>query len=970
MTTNVTSSRAPLTDGARAAGQRQPFGHRPRAHGRACHSLVVRVPGALDVARLRHHLAVGAARTSVPVDPHLWVTPVPTGHTDVLARQRAHDEARRPIGPGRPPVRAVVLAYADGVADLVLVAVRSELPYPALRRLATLLLLGPSATETPALVAPRAPSAVPSTASAEWGLGDPRRAGTIGAVPFTAGAERRHLLGALALTLARYSQNGLVEIGTMARDGGPYRGPEDDGGFVHRVTVDEEQPLSRLLAECGAEPVPASGTPVVGVVFGDAEETAAYLPCLAPLFPLSLYLTPRPDGTLAGTCWYDEGGIAPEIAAQFCAHVTQFTASFAELPTPEPVSHVPFLAPDETRRVLALGGAGGPHSTSERIDHAFAAMARRRPDGVALEADGTELTYRRLDDRADRLAAGLRALGVAPGHRVGVCLDPGIALVPTLLAVLKAGCAYVPMDVRYPPERLRHIVGDAGLRVVVTTTEGFPDVDGVRTVTPDELLTARTDPAPGAACPVESTADARSDAYVIYTSGTTGRPKGVAVPHSAVGALVRATVEDFGLCPDDVWSLFHSSAFDFSVWEIWGCLLTGGRLVVAPYWVTRDPDEFHTLLATRRVTVLNQTPSAFGPLVRADLRSADRPAPELSVRLVVLGGETLPARVLAPWFARHSPSRCRVVNMYGITETTVHTTAHTMTPRDVLDDSRSVGRALPGWSVSVRDRSGRLLPPGPTGELWVAGAGLADRYLGQPDLTADRFGADPLTGERAYRSGDLGRLRPDGRIDHLGRSDHQVKLRGHRIEREEIRAVLLAAPSVHEAAVLVRQEIPGDPASSRIDAYGVLSGSADPRHVLAEAGRFLPDYMVPATFTPVPSMPLTANGKLDASRLPVPLSPIPAARPHSAEPTPADPQHPSPATTVAEDVLGIWSRLLKTDVGPDDNFFELGGNSLLVVRALSELQRRQLPKPSVREFYDHSTAAQFIRLVSDRRATT
>ncbi|MEW2573054.1 AMP-binding protein [Streptomyces sp. NPDC047070] len=277
-------------------------------------------------------------------------------------------------------------------------------------------------------------------------------------------------------------------------------------------------------------------------------------------------------------------------------------------------------------------------------------------------------------------------------------------------------------------------------------------------------------------------------------------------------------------------------------------------------------------------------------------------------------GETPPARALAPWFARHSPTHCRVVNMYGITEATVHTTAQTMTSLAVLDDSLSVGHALPGWSVSVRDRSGRLLPPGSIGEIWVVGAGLADRCPGQPDLPAERFGADPLTGERAYRSDDLGRLRPDGRIDHLGRSDQQVKLRGYRIELEEIRSVLLADPSVHEAAVVVRQEIPGDSESSRIDAYELLTESADPRQVLDDAGRFLPSCMIPTTFTPVPTMPLTANGELDPSQLPVPL---PQVRQHRSAGGESEPAASRPVSGgITEDILRIWSRLLKTEAGP------------------------------------------------------
>ena len=421
------------------------------------------------------------------------------------------------------------------------------------------------------------------------------------------------------------------------------------------------------------------------------------------------------------------------------------------------------------------------------------------------------------------------------------------------------------------------------------------------------------------------------------------------MPHRNVLALLRATADDFGLGRDDTWTLFHSSAFDFSVWEIWGCLLTGGRLVVVPYWTTRDTEEFYTLLAEQRVTVLNQTPSAFAQLVHNDGRVRG----DLALRLVIFGGEPLDVRMLAPWFARHPATDCRVVNMFGITETTVHVTAQTVTPRDVVAGSRSVGRPLPGWSVSIRDERGRVLPPGPSGEIYVGGAGVASHYLGRPDLTEQRFILDELTGERIYRSGDKGRLHPDGRLDHLGRLDNQVKVRGHRIELDEIRTVLLGAAQVTAAAVVVNQERPDDPASSRIDAYVVLDAAAGSAHVLAHAKAILPDYMMPATLTEVAEIPLTINGKPDISRLPDPRT-APAGAPDAQEPS---------SGGVVDDVLSIWSKLLNTRVSLQDNFFTLGGNSLLVVRVLAEMRERNLPKVSPKQLYRHSTAAHFVELV-------
>ncbi|WP_159052167.1 non-ribosomal peptide synthetase, partial [Streptomyces niveiscabiei] len=492
-----------------------------------------------------------------------------------------------------------------------------------------------------------------------------------------------------------------------------------------------------------------------------------------------------------------------------------------------------------------------------------------------------------LDARAGKLARGLVQRGVVPGDRVGVCLDRSAELVVVLLAVLKAGGTYVPVDPAYPAERIAYTARDAGVRVMVTRSAGFADA-----VSPDELVGQEG----------ELSAPGDGAAYVIYTSGSTGRPKGVVVPHRNVVALVEATREEYGLGAEDVWTWFHSAAFDFSVWEIWGCLLTGGRLVVVPYFVSREPDAFRDLLVSERVSVLSQTPSAFGQLMSVEHGA-------VGVRLVVFGGEPLDARGVLPWFDLHPA--CRLVNMFGITETTVHVTEQTLTRALALAGTRSVGRALPGWHLYVTGPEGELLPPGVAGEIRVGGAGVALGYLGQEELTAERFVPDPYGDGRLYRSGDLGRLRPDGRLEHLGRIDSQVKVRGFRIELDEIRNVLLEDADVRTAAVVVHRA--GDAAGARIDAYVVLNGGSAGT-VRARAAGLLPEYMVPATVTVLDALPLTANGKLDVSRL-------------VATPTPAPAQQQEQPVTddLTARLIRIWSDVLGTDVGPDDDFFELGG---------------------------------------------
>ncbi|MGP3634596.1 amino acid adenylation domain-containing protein, partial [Streptomyces sp. 24-1644] len=556
--------------------------------------------------------------------------------------------------------------------------------------------------------------------------------------------------------------------------------------------------------------------------------------------------------------------------------------------------------------------------TPRRIDERFAERAASHPDAPALTCAGTTLTYRELNARADELAAGLHAAGVAPGDLVGICLTRSADLVATMLAVLKADAVYVPLDPDHPADRRTRTAEDAGLRLTVDDTA--------------PLTGHPAHPRPPAGPPT-------SPAYVIHTSGSTGRPKGVVVPHAHVTALVDATREDFGLTPADTWTFFHSAAFDFSVWEIWGALLTGGRLVVVDHWTTRSPADFHALVVREGVTVLSQTPSAFTQFMAAD-RDADG---ELPLRLVVLGGEPLDTRPLRLWFDRRPEDRCRLVNMFGITETTVHVTAQTLTRRAAMEGSRSVGRPLPGRHVHVLDPRGRPVPPGAPGEIHVGGEGVADGYLHRPALTAERFVPDPWHGGRLYRSGDLGRLLPDGTLEHLGRIDGQVKVRGFRIEPDEIRHTLLEDPAVTAAAVTVTGHEEGDAAAVRIDAYVVLApdangGTAPVRH---RAARLLPSHMLPATVTALPRLPLTVNGKLDPARLPAPRLPAPA-------PAPAPARDTGPAAVLTE----VWQEVLGVPaIGPDDNFWDLGGNSLYAIRIGTAARERGLPPVPLRQLY-------------------
>ncbi|MCD9194677.1 amino acid adenylation domain-containing protein [Streptomyces albireticuli] len=576
----------------------------------------------------------------------------------------------------------------------------------------------------------------------------------------------------------------------------------------------------------------------------------------------------------------------------------------------------------------------------------FARQARRTPDRPAVTCGDRTVSYAGLDLASARLAGALRERGVRPGDRVGVCLERGVDLIVALLAVLRAGAAYVPLDPDYPPERLAFVAEDTGLGVAVSEKP----VPG--------LVSLPVDAAPAAPAGPLPAPEPDAIAYVIHTSGSTGRPKGVLVPHRNVAALLAATTAEFGFGEEDVWTFFHSFAFDFSVWEIWGCLLTGGRLVVVPHWTARDPRAFHALLAAERVTVLNQTPSAFTPLPRA----AGFGAGGLVVRLLVFGGEPLDTRTLIPWFERYPHTR--VENMYGITETTVHCTRRTLTPRDARDGVRSVGRALPGWELYVLDEDGRETAPGVPGEIHVGGAGVADGYLNRPDLTSRRFVPDHLTGGggRLYRSGDRGRWRDDGELEHLGRLDDQVKIRGHRIELGEIRAALAELPHVRAAAAVVRPT--ADPADARVDAYVVTARPDAVTGLRDTLARSLPAYLVPATITAVDAFPLTPNGKVDTGRLPAPR-----VREAATPATPAGPDTDragGPEDPVTARLIEIWERLLAEPVGPQDNFFELAGNSLLLARLATELRETGLAEVSLRDLYLHSTLSDMAGLIKGR----
>ncbi len=623
-----------------------------------------------------------------------------------------------------------------------------------------------------------------------------------------------------------------------------------------------------------------------------------------------------------------------------------------------PVGDVAIVDAAEYRSVVSQWNASGDDVSREvTLVDLLDAAAASRPDAVAVRFGGSSTTYAEFDAHANRLARVLISHGVGPESLVAVALPRSAELIVALVAVIKAGGGYLPVDPSYPLERVEYMLDDARPTTVLFSgadrVELPSDVEsrtGAALLDLDTLdLSSVSD---GPVTDEERTRPLRSGnvAYVIYTSGSTGRPKGVMIPHRNVVRLLDNTDAVYGFGADDVWTMFHSYAFDFSVWELWGPLLYGGTLVVVDYFTSRSPEAFHRLLVDERVTVLNQTPSAFYQLSEAD-RTAATDRGELSLRYVIFGGEALEQRRLSGWFERHGYRAPQLVNMYGITETTVHVSYRALEGASVETSASVVGKPIAGLRVFVLDTRLHPVPVGVPGEMYVAGGQLARGYLGRRDLTSVRFVANPFAtgtddGSLLYRTGDLAQWNAAGELEYLGRSDDQVKVRGFRIELGEVEAAVTAQPTVTQAAVIVREDSPG---AARLVAY-VVSAAVEGRPIVdiddlrTGIADVLPEYMVPSAFVVLDAIPLTVNGKLDRRALPAPVFEVREFR--------------APTTPIEEIVADVFADVLGVErVGLDDDFFELGGNSLIATQVVSRLGVALDATVPVRMLFEASTVA-------------
>ena len=572
----------------------------------------------------------------------------------------------------------------------------------------------------------------------------------------------------------------------------------------------------------------------------------------------------------------------------------------------------------------------------ETIADLFACQAARTPNQIALIAGSHRVTYRELDQRSDALAVHLQSLGIGPGKLVGIAMERSATLLVSLLAVLKAGGAYVPLDPAYPAERLAWIIDDSGISILLTTTKTGLDI---RSSSTRLHLVFADQVDPPALSPATHRAAAANDlAYVIYTSGSTGKPKGVMIEHRNVVNLFHAF--DMVLASEPgVWLAVTSISFDISVLELFWTLTRGFTVVLSS---GNDSDELAGEITRFRVTHLQMTPT----LARMLTLNAEAFAAIGSIRQILLGGEAVPASLI-----RKLREHChgQIFNVYGPTETTVWSTAYLVTE---IGTTVSIGRPILNTEIHLLASSQRSVPVGEVGELYIGGHGVARGYWNRPELTAERFLTLPaISGSRLYRTGDLARLLPDGNIEFLGRSDYQIKLRGHRIEPAEIECALEQCPGVRQAVVLLRD----DNCDQRLVAFLVPAGEAPDVNAGSPLRRALesrlPEYMIPSSFSFIDAFPLTANGKIDRKQL---LSspahaPAPAAHPRSVE---------TAASTLELDIAAIWRDALGLPgIGLHQNFFDLGAHSLTVAEVHAALKDRLHLALSLIDLFQFPTVA-------------
>lgn len=669
-----------------------------------------------------------------------------------------------------------------------------------------------------------------------------------------------------------------------------------------------------------------------------------------------LWEQPNEAGALNGIIEYRTDLYKDNQIEYMCQQWLTFLKHALETPD-KTIGTIPFISTEERQFVLDYKKQANNESTDRSIVQIFESQVDKYPHNIAVSYEGEQLTYQQLNERANQMARYLMDQGAGPEKLISIMLPRSISMMVSILAVLKTGSAYVPVDPDYPDERISYILSDANPSIVITneksnqTTEDFTSLHVIDIAdVSSRILQAYSNQN------INQSISAMNAAYIIYTSGSTGKPKGVVIPHHNVIRLLNETDEWYHFNSDDVWTMFHSYAFDFSVWEIWGALLYGGKLVIVPYNVSRMPIEFLDLLVQEQVTVLNQTPSAFYQLMYAEQERRDL-SRKLSLRYVVFGGEQLELARLKDWFTLHENSTTKLINMYGITETTVHV-SYLELNEEIIDQQGNslIGTNIPDLEIYILDDFLQPVPIGVTGEMYVAGGGLARGYLNQSSLTASRFVANPFgeAGSRMYKTGDLAKWLDDGTIDYIGRSDHQVKIRGYRIELGEVNAHIISHESIKEAATTVLNQH-GD---NQLVSYIVTDKEVRDADLKAYIASFLPGYMIPSTFVHIDRIPLTAHGKLDTKNLPLPD--------YTVNVTGEGPRTPS-----EELLCELFKEILHLDeVGIHDSFFDLGGHSLLAVTLMNRIRELFGKELGIGVLFEAPTVAELVHVLDGDNDTS
>ncbi|PQP81876.1 non-ribosomal peptide synthetase [Paenibacillus sp. PCH8] len=680
--------------------------------------------------------------------------------------------------------------------------------------------------------------------------------------------------------------------------------------------------------------------PVQGIMeqFGDQEETALRITNVEAdeqtNYDFNLII--KPGQSMKCMFYYNANVYDRASVERIQGHLIQMLEQVVNNPH-IPIHDIDLTTTQEKTQILEqFNDSMADYPKDKTIHGLFEEQAARTPEHVAVVFETQQLSYRELNEKANQLARTLHAKGIQNDQLIGIIADRSLDMVIGILAILKAGGAYVPIDPEYPEDRVSYMLEDSGVHVLLMQSHLQERISYAgEVVCLDQAESYHENHSN-----LGVTAAPTGLAYIIYTSGTTGKPKGTCIEHKNVVRLLFNSKNCFDFNASDTWTLFHSFCFDFSVWEMYGALLYGGKLVIVPPMTAKSPEQFLQLLKDEQVTILNQTPTYFYHLLQEELAGH---AADLKLRKVIFGGEALNPILLKDWKLKYP--FIQLINMYGITETTVHVTYKEITDIEIQAGKSNIGKPIPTLQTYILDKHQRIQPIGVQGELYVAGEGLARGYLNRPALTAEKFVDHPwIAAGKMYRTGDAARWLPDGNIEYLGRIDHQVKIRGYRIELGEVETALLKIDCIQEAVVIARENEDG---SKQLCAYWKGDSSLTTKKIRMALSHEIPDYMIPSYFVQLEHIPLTSNGKIDRKALPSPQERMQTGAAYMA-----------PQNAVEQTMVSAWEAVLGVQkVSISDHFFELGGDSIKCIQVSSRLLQAGY-KVEMKHFFTYPTVAE------------